>query len=69
MKYIYEKHQALYKRLSFKEKLEVKHHYFAQVVARSTASARKKLIYRYSIELRICRFMIRVTEALGYKLI
>ena len=33
-----------------------------------TASARKCLIFRYIIELRLCRLMIKITEALGYQL-
>lgn len=68
MRYIYEKHKELYKSLTFREKLEVKHNYIAQAVARSTASARKYLIFRYIIELRLCRLMIKITEALGYQL-
>ena len=68
MQYIYEKHKELYKSLTFREKLEVKHNYIAQAVARSTASARTCLIFRYIIELRLCRLMIKITEALGYQL-
>ena len=62
------KHKELYKSLTFREKLEVKHNYIAQAVARSTASARKCLVFRYIIELRLCRLMIKITEALGYQL-
>ena len=65
MFYIYEKHRELYKGLNFRERIEVKHSFYAQAVMKSVNSSNKLLRLRYMIPLRLYRILARISELLG----
>lgn len=65
MYYIYEKHRELYKGLNLRERIEVKHSFYAHAVMRCAHSGRQFLRLRYMIPLRFYRILARTSELLG----
>ena len=65
MYYIYEKHRELYKGLNLRERIEVKHSFYAHAVMRCAHSGRQFLRRRYMIPLRFYRILARTSELLG----
>lgn len=68
MFYIYGKHKKLYKRLSIREQLEVKHQFYAHAVMKCEAINDNRQKISYNIPLRICRILIRTAEVFGCRL-